>query len=285
MSLIAVFIPLLFMGGIIGRLFREFAITLSAAILVSMVISLTTTPMMCSRVLVSEKDVKHGRLYDWSERDLQHVLGGYRRSLTWVLDHPALLLLVFLFTLGLNIYLIARIPKGFFPQQDTGVMIGGMQGPQDTSFYAMGKAVQQSVDIIKSDPGVQNVMGFTGGQGATNSGFTFIALKPLNERKGSSASRSSTVCGPSWRRCRARPRILQPVQDIRIGGRQSNAQYQYTLQAETTEDLQKYGPLLLGNAPRTGICRREHGPAESRVAGAADLRPSHGGAAGRDCRR
>jgi len=249
-SLIAVFIPLLFMGGIIGRLFREFAITLSSAILVSMVISLTTTPMMCARVLVSEKDVKHGRLYGWSERMFNRVLDGYRRSLTWVLDHPALLLAIFLFTLGLNIFLIERIPKGFFPQQDTGVISGGMQGPQDASFYAMENAVRQSIDILKADPGVQNAMGFTGGNGATNAGFTFVALKPLNERK-ESAQQIIDRLRPKLARVPGAATYLQPIQDIRIGGRQSNAQYQYTLQAETTEDLQKYGPLLLSQMRHT----------------------------------
>ena len=182
-SLIAVFIPLLLMGGIIGRLFREFAVTLSAAILMSMVISLTTTPMMCSRVLKADREIRHGRLYNWSERGFNRVLRGYESSLNWVLDHPALLLLVFLFTLGLNVFLIAKVPKGFFPQQDTGAMTGGLQGPQDTSFYAMKTAVQEAVSIIKADPGVANVMGFTGGQGATNGGFMFVALKPLNQRK------------------------------------------------------------------------------------------------------
>jgi multidrug efflux pump len=243
-SLIAVFIPLLLMGGIIGRLFREFAITLSAAILVSMVISLTTTPMMCSQVLVADKNIKHGKLYAWSERGFDRVLKGYARSLNWVLDHPALLLIVFLGTLGLNVFLIMKIPKGFFPQQDTGAMSGGMQGPQDTSFYAMRTAVQESVSIIKSDPAVDNVMGFTGGQGATNSGFTFIALKPLNERK-VSAEQIIDRLRPKLARVPGAATFLQPVQDIRIGGRQSSAAYQYTLQAETTDDLQKFGPELL----------------------------------------
>ena len=250
------------MGGIIGRLFREFAITLSAAILVSMVISLTTTPMMCSRVLVPDKDIKHGRLYAWSERGFNDVLNGYEDSLSWVLDHPALLLMVFLCTLGLNVFLIAKVPKGFFPQQDTGAMSGGMQGPQDTSFYAMRDAVQESVSIIKADPGVQNVMGFTGGQGATNSGFTFIALKPLNERK-VSAEQIMNRLRPKLAQVSGAATFLQPVQDIRIGGRQSSAQYQYTLQAETTEDLQKYGPLLLAQLKQSaGLSGREYGPAE-----------------------
>jgi multidrug efflux pump len=247
-SLIAVFIPLLLMGGIIGRLFREFAITLSTAILVSMVISLTTTPMMCSRVLRSEKSIKHGRFYRWSERGFNGLLNGYRKSLTWVLDHPALILLVFLGTLVLNVFLVVKIPKGFFPQQDTGVMTGGMQGPQDTSFYAMRGAVQQAVKIIKADPGVANVMAFTGGQGATNNGFTFIALKTLGNGPGDRKDSAAQIIDrlrPKLARVTGAATYLQPVQDIRIGGRQSSAQYQYTIQAETTADLQKYGPELL----------------------------------------
>jgi multidrug efflux pump len=247
-SLIAVFIPLLLMGGIIGRLFREFAITLSTAILVSMVISLTTTPMMCSRVLRSEHEIKHGRLYNWSEAGFNKILNGYKRTLNWTLDHPALILLVFLSTLVLNVFLIIKIPKGFFPQQDTGVMTGGMQGPQDTSFYAMRTAVQQATSIIKSDPGVMNVMSFTGGQGATNGGFTFIALKPLGDGPGQRKDSAATIINrlrPQLGKVQGANTFMQPVQDIRIGGRQSSAQYQYTITAETTADLLKYGPPLL----------------------------------------
>ena len=243
-SLIAVFIPILLMGGIIGRLFREFAITLSAAILVSMVVSLTTTPMLCSRVLVPERDIRHGRMYRWSERVFNALLGGYRTSINWVLDHPAPVLAIFVGTLVLNVYLMTKIPKGFFPLQDTGVVMGGMQGPQDTSFYAMEKALRQSVDIIKADPGVENIMGFTGGRGATNTAFEFIALKPLDQRK-VSAEQIIDRLRPKLARIPGAATFLQPVQDIRIGGRQSNAAYQYTLQAETTADLQKYGPELL----------------------------------------
>jgi multidrug efflux pump len=247
-SLIAVFIPLLLMGGIIGRLFREFAITLSAAILVSMVISLTTTPMMCSRILRSEHSIQHGRIYNWSERGFNAILNGYRRSLIWVLDNPALVLLIFLGTLGLNVYLVLIVPKGFFPQQDTGVISGGMQGPQDSSFYTMKASVQQAVNIIKSDPGVQNVMAFTGGQGATNNGFTFIGLKPLGDGPGERVDSAATIINrlrPKLARVTGAATYLQANQDIRIGGRQSSAQFQYTLKAETTSDLMKYGPLLL----------------------------------------
>jgi multidrug efflux pump len=243
-SLIAVFIPLLMMGGIIGRLFREFAITLSTAILMSMVISLTTTPMMCSRVMRSEADVEHGRMYKWSERVFNGALNGYRKTLTWVLDHPALMLLVFVLTLVLNGYMLYTAPLGFFPQQDTGVLNGGMQGPQDTSFFAMNKAVERADEIIKSDPGVQNAMAFTGGQGSTNSGFTFIALKPLNERNESAAQIINRL-RPKLAKVPGAATYLQAVQDIRIGGRQSSAQYQYTLVAETTAQLQQYGPALL----------------------------------------
>ena len=251
-SLIAVFIPLLLMGGIIGRLFREFAITLSTAILVSMVVSLTTTPMMCSRVLRSEHEIEHGRLYNWSERMFSRMLNGYKRTLGWTLDHPLLILVVFALTLGLNVFLFFKIPSGFFPQQDTGVMNGGMQGPQNTSFYAMRDAVQQATAIIKSDPGVMNVMAFTGGQGAANGGFTFIALKPFGRGPG---SRNQKTDSAAVILARLRPKLaavpgantfLQAVQDIRIGGRNSPAQYQYTITAETTADLMKYGPALLG---------------------------------------
>jgi multidrug efflux pump len=243
-SLIAVFIPLLLMGGIIGRLFREFAITLSTAILMSMVISLTTTPMMCSRVMRSEEGVKHGRLYKWSEEGFNTLLRGYRKSLTWVLNHPALMLLVFLATLGLNVYLIMTVPTGFFPQQDTGVLMGGMQGPQDTSFYAMNKAVHAANLIIAHDPGVSEAMAFTGGNGSTNAGFAFIALKPLSERKESAAQIINRL-RPQLAKVPGTATYLQAVQDIRIGGRSSSAMYQYTLTAETTAQLQTYGPELL----------------------------------------
>ena len=243
-SLIAVFIPILLMGGIIGRLFREFALTLSSAILVSMVISLTTTPTMCARVLKGEKNQQHGRLYLWSERMFAGILEGYRRSLTWVLDHPTLILVVFLATLGLNVFLLAVVPKGFFPQQDTGVISGGMQGQQDASFALMRGALKQSVDVVKSDPGVQNVMGFTGGSGATNSANEFIALKPLNERTHNAAQIINEL-RPRLTRLTGANTYLQPVQDIRIGGRSSAAQYQYTLTADSTATLQTYGPKLL----------------------------------------
>ena len=179
-SLVAVFIPILMMGGIVGRLFREFAVTLSVAILVSLAISLTTTPMMCSRLLKNLRDEKHGRAYRASERAFNSVLGAYERSLGWVLEHSALTLIVLGITIGFNFYLFAIVPKGFFPQQDNGIVFGGIQGSQDISFQAMQKATARIVDVVKTDPAVANAMAFTGGGGPTNGGFIFLGLKPLD---------------------------------------------------------------------------------------------------------
>ena len=245
MSLIAVFIPILLMGGIVGRLFREFAVTLSTAILVSMVVSLTTTPMMCAYLLKSERDEKHGRMYQWSEKFFAAMLSTYRSSLIWVLDNSALVLVVLLLTIALNVVLIYKIPKGFFPQQDTGAVTGGLQGPQDASFPLMDDSIKQIVSVIKSDPAVANVIAFTGGGGSTNSGFIYTALKPLNERKISAADIINRL-RPKMNRLPVASAFLQPAQDLRIGGRGGNAMYQYTIQCDNVEDLQKWGPILLG---------------------------------------
>jgi multidrug efflux pump len=248
-SLVAVFIPLLFMGGIVGRLFREFAVTLSTAIVVSMIISLTTTPMMCAYLLRSERDQPHGRLYLAAERGFDKLLALYKRSLHWVLDHPRLTITVLLLTIVLNVALIIVIPKGFFPQQDTGAITGGMQGPQDASFPAMNDSLQQIVGVIKSDPAVANVIAFTGGGGATNTGFIYIALKPLSERKVSAAQVIGRI-RPKINRLPVASAFLQAAQDLRIGGRGSNAMYQYTLQSDSVKDLAKWGPLLLKEMKR-----------------------------------
>jgi multidrug efflux pump len=248
-SLVAVFIPLLFMGGIVGRLFREFAVTLSTAIMVSMLVSLTTTPMMCALLLKNEREQKHGRIYQANERAFDWVLSRYRRSLHWVLDHPALTLTVLFLTIALNVLLIIIIPKGFFPQQDTGAITGGMQGPQDASFPAMNDSIQQIVGVIRKDPAVANVIAFTGGGGATNTGFIYIALKPLAQRKVNAAQ----VIGrlrPQLNRLPAAAAFLQAAQDLRIGGRSGNAMYQYTLQADNSQDLFKWGPILLREMKR-----------------------------------
>jgi len=243
-SLIAVFIPILMMGGIVGRLFREFAVTLSVAITVSLGISLTTTPMMCSRLLRHIRDEEHGRIYRASERAFNAILRLYEGSLSWVLEHSALTLIVLGITIACNFYLFWIVPKGFFPQQDNGVAFGGIQGSQDISFQAMQVATQQIVSIVKSDRAVDNAMAFTGGGGATNGGFIFMGLKPFDQRK---ATSSEVIA-------RLRPKLLavpgantfmQAGQDLRIGGRGSSAQYQYTIQSDNLTDLVQWGPVLL----------------------------------------
>ena len=243
MSLIAVFIPILMMGGIVGRLFREFAVTLSTAILVSMVISLTTTPMMCAHLLKAQSEEEHGRLYRFSERFFNWILGRYTNSLRWFLDNPGLVLTVLVLVIGLNVVLIMRVPKGFFPQQDTGAIVGGVQGPQDASFPLMDNSILQLVDVIKADPAVSHVNAYTGGG---NGGFIYIALKPLSERKVSAAAIINRL-RPNLNRLPVAQAFLQPAQDIRIGGRASAALYQYTIQADNVEDLNKWGPILLAN--------------------------------------
>ena len=245
-SLVAVFIPLLLMGGIVGRLFREFAVTLSAAIVVSLVVSLTATPMMCSKLLKHQRPEDHGRLYRASEKVFDQILRLYDRSLTWVLRHPAPTLAVLLLTIGVNVYLLSIVPKGFFPQQDTGRITGGIQGAQDSSFNAMKQRMTRFVKIIQSDPAVASVMAFTGSGGGTttNTGRVFISLKPLEERQVSADQiinrlrhQLATVPGASL--------FLQSAQDLRVGGRSGNAQYQYTMQSDNLEDLTRWGPTLL----------------------------------------
>jgi multidrug efflux pump len=255
MSLIAVFIPILLMGGIIGRLFREFAVTLSTAILISMVISLTATPCMCAHVLKAHKEgEKHNFLYRASENTFNGMVWIYQRSLTWVLDNPGLILIVLLLTIALNGLVLFKIPTGFFPQQDTGVIMGQVQGPQDASFPFMNFSSQSLVNVVKADPAVAHVNAYTG---SGNGGFMFIALKPL----GSNCKESSPSCGvrqtsamdvinrlrPKMNRLPVATATLQAAQDLRIGGRGGGAQYQYTIQADNTADLAQWGPILLAN--------------------------------------
>ena len=242
MSLVAVFIPILLMGGIVGRLFREFAITLSTAILVSMVISITTTPMMCAHLLKAhDKEEKHGKLYRISEDAFNMVLNGYRHSLKWVLANPGLILVTLVMIIALNWVIIVRIPKGFFPQQDTGAIVGGIQGPQDASFPVMNNSIQQLVNVVKADQAVQNVVGYVG---SGNGGFMYVILKPLEQRK-IGAEAIINRLRPKLNRLPVASAFLQAAQDIRIGGRSSNALYQYTLQADNVSDLFHWGPILL----------------------------------------
>src|SRR5215470_10997678 len=242
-SLIAAFIPILLMGGIIGRLFREFAVTLSVAIVISLAVSLTTSPMMCAFLLPRQRRERHGRLFDASERLFAATLRGYERSLAWALQHPRSIMLVLLATICLNVYLFVVIPKGFFPQQDTGRLTGNIQADQSISFQLMRQKLVQFISIVQKDPAVDSVVGFTGG-GQVNSGFVFVSLKPLSERKIS----ADQVVARLRRELAPIPGatlFLQAVQDIRVGGRQSNAQYQYTLHADNLADLYAWTPRIL----------------------------------------
>ena len=247
-SLIAVFIPILLMGGIVGRLFREFAMTISIAIMISLAISLATTPMMCAVLLRGHSDQGHGRLYQISERFFDRMLDFYRRTLTVSLRHPGAIMLILAAVLGLNFYLYDVIPKGFFPQQDTGRVIGSIQADQSISFQLMQQKLAQFVTIIKQDPAVETVVGFTGG-GQTNSGFVFASLYPLGERKIS----ADGVIARLRRAMAVVPgatMFLQAVQDIRVGGRATNAQYQYTLQGPTLEELNEWSPKITAELQR-----------------------------------
>ena len=257
LSLVAVFIPILLMGGVVGRLFREFAVVLSASILVSMVVSLTTTPMMASRVLRARPEPAHdaaarrqGRLARAAGRFNRALARGYRRSLMWTLRHQPVALLSLVAVIALNVHLYGVIPKTFFPQQDTGVLIGGVQADQGSSFEMMRKRVDRFMEIILSDPAVQNVNGSTGG-GQRNSANFYITLKPLKERKVSADQVVNRLRDKMAHEPGANL-FMVPVQDIRIGGRQANAQYQFTLQADDLAVLREWEPRVrnaLSNLP------------------------------------
>jgi len=240
LSLVAVFLPILLMGGMMGRLFREFAVTLSVAILVSLVVSLTTTPMLCAKVLKLDQGRSHGWWYRVSERLFQGMRGGYARSLTWVLRHPRTMLAVTLATMAFSVYLYTIVPKGFFPQQDTGRMFGNIQAAQDISFQAMSQKLTEVTEVVKSDPAVETVTGFSGN---TNVGRMFIALKPLNERK-LSVDQVIARLRPKLAKVPGAPTVLQAIQDLRIGGRASSAQYQFTLQSVDLAELNAWAPKV-----------------------------------------
>jgi len=257
-SLVAVFIPLLMMGGIVGRLFREFAVTLSIAIGVSLLVSLTTTPTMCAKFLrPPAHDQRHNRFYAASEWVFDSTLAAYRHALRWVLDYQLVTLVVTILVACLSVYLYIIVPKGFFPQQDTGRISGSVQAAQDISFQAMRGKMERYVQIVMNDPAVSTIVGFAGGNTVSNQGRFFIMLKPLSDRG---------KCPPHhfWQSCpnvsaddvinRLRGKLavvpgatlyLQSAQDLTIGGRQSNAQYQYTLQGEDLNELNTWAPQLL----------------------------------------
>jgi multidrug efflux pump len=240
-SLIAVFIPILLMGGLVGRLFREFAVTLSIAIVISMVVSLTTTPMMCSRLLRPHSQEKHGRVFQASERIFQWIMGHYETSLGWVLRHQGFTLAVAVGTMIATIGLYIIIPKGFFPQQDTGRVTGSIVASQDISFTGMEKLMTQYVAIVQADPDIENVTAFVGGG---NTGRLFTSLKPNNQRKNSVdqiiarlRGKTAHIVGGTL--------YMQPVQDLRLGGRPSSTQYQYTLQGDDARELFDWAPRVL----------------------------------------
>jgi multidrug efflux pump len=256
-SLVAVFIPLLMMGGIVGRLFREFAVTLSIAIGVSLLVSLTTTPTLCAQFLKPGGTEKHNLFYRWGERVFERLLAAYSYSLRWVLAHQPVTLTVTILVACLSVYLYGIVPKGFFPQQDTGRIMGGVMAAQDISFQSMRNKMESYVKIVMTDPAVDTVVGFAGGNTALNQGRFFVMLKPLEQR-------SPCPTKHFWQSCplvtaddvinRLRGKlavvpgatlILQSAQDLSIGGRFGNAQYQYTLQSPNFEDLNKWAPLLL----------------------------------------
>jgi len=239
-SLVAVFIPLLMMGGIVGRLFREFAVTLSIAIGVSMVVSLTATPMMCAHLLKERS--AHGWIYRISERFFNGMIDAYGSALRFVLRHCFITLLVLLCTIGLNVYLFIRVPKGFFPQQDNGRMMGQIIADQDTSFQAMDRILRQMIRIVVDDPAVSNVMGFTGG-GTLNKANMFVMLKPINERK-INADLVMARLRPKMARVPGASLYLQAAQDVRVGGRSSAAQYQFTMRGDNVQDLITYAPSM-----------------------------------------
>jgi len=243
-SLVAVFIPILLMGGIVCRLFREFAVVLSIAITVSLLVSLTTTPTMCAKFLRPIEEKKHGRFYRASEWFFNRLLKGYDHSLRWVLRHQVLTLVVTIATACLSVYLYIIVPKGFFPQQDTGRVVGSVQASQDISFAAMKTKMTQFVDTVMKDPAVNTVVAFAGGNTTYNSGRMFITLKPLNERK-VSADQVIARLRPKLSVVPGATLYMQSAQDLTIGGRQSQAQYQYTLQGESLKELNEWSPKLL----------------------------------------
>jgi multidrug efflux pump len=245
LSLVAVFLPILLMGGILGRLFREFTLTLSLAILISLAISLTTTPMMCALFLrprPAERDRERRRSF------FERVLGAYERSLVWALQHRRFVLFIFFAAIALNVFLFYVVPKGFFPQQDTGRLVGTLQADQSVSFQLMTQKLRQMMAIVQQDPAVEHVVGYTGvgsggGFGQINTGSVFVSLKPISQRP--SVDEVIARLRPQLAKVPGGRLFLVAVQDVRSGGRQSNAQYQYTLQADDSAQLTKWVPLLV----------------------------------------
>jgi len=253
LSLIAVFLPILLMGGILGRLFREFTLTLSLAIIISLAISLTTTPMMCALFL---RPRPPERMRERRRGFFERVLGGYERSLVWALQHSRLVLVIFFAAIALNVFLFYVVPKGFFPQQDTGRLVGTLQADQSVSFQLMTQKLRQMMDIVQRDPAVEHVVGYTGvgsggGFGQINTGSVFVSLKPISQRP--PIDDVIARLRPQLAKVPGGRLFLVAVQDIRQGGRQANAQYQYTLQSDDTALLQKWTPLLVQQLEHSSV--------------------------------
>ena len=244
-SLVAVFIPILLMGGIVGRLFREFAVTLSAAIGVSLLVSLSTTPMMCAQILKRPEEEKHNWIFRLSQRFFDFTLETYRKALTWVFRYQLLTLGVTIATACLTVFLYVRVPKGFFPQQDTGRVFGSVVADQDISFQAMKQKMEQFISIVMQDSNVQTVVSFAGGNTAKNQGRMFVSLKPKGGERPITADQFIGEMRRKLAKVPGATLFMQSAQDLTIGGRMGNAQYQYTLQSEDLKELSTWAPKLL----------------------------------------
>ena len=253
LSLVAVFIPLLLMGGLVGRLFREFTVTLSMAVMISLVVSLTTTPMMCAYILPTQAKKSHGWLYNGTEVVFDAMLAFYRVTLGSALRHPLLVILALFGTIGLNVWLFGQVSYSLFPVQDTGLMIGSIQGDQSISFQAMTKKLAQLQDIVQQDPAVATVVGVTGGS-QVNSGFVYISLKPFAQRRITADGVVTRLRGKLAQVAGARL-FLVAVSDLRTGGRQSNATYQYTMLSDDTAELYKWAPRLTTALYRSDVLK------------------------------
>ncbi|MDE1933671.1 multidrug efflux RND transporter permease subunit [Bradyrhizobium sp.] len=244
-SLVAVLIPLLLMGGVIGRLFREFAVTLAMAIFVSMIVSLTLTPMMASRFLRAHSEIRHGRFYQWSERLFDRMLRSYERGLDLALDWSRTTLVIFFVTVGLSVYLFTIIPKGFFPQQDNGFLTGVSEASQDISFEAMKRHQVELNNIVQADPAVESIAMFIGGGGtALNSGRLYITLKPHDQRD-ADAQHIIARLRPKLAKVEGAKLYMQASQDVRLGGRATRTQFEFTLQDANLDELNHWAPTIL----------------------------------------
>ena len=253
-SLVAVFIPLLLMSGIVGRLFREFAVTVTMTIAVSAIVSLTLSPMMCALFLQDEKHAQHGRFYNVLERGFDWLIGHYTRGLDFVLRHQRTTLITFILTMAVAVLLFVFMPRGFFPQQDTGIIAGITDGPQDVSFDEMMRLERRLAQVISADPAVASYGAFVGGGRPLNNGFMILGLKPRDERD-ATADQIITRLRPKIAQVPGGTVFLQAAQDLNVGGRTARTQYQYTLQDANLEELNEFAPRMLGELKKLPTLR------------------------------